>query len=269
MSFPVSVAALLLWSNVSISGILPCNAIFLSILLPSTRTGGLADKLPCVEHDLQASQREWMAFGAVSLLRHCHRCWRCCFCTSLPISPPFFMFLNHERTASSTVAHGCLIFITSGQAVSYVDVFRLRFATGGGGCQRWNNSGTEYKYQKCERRATLKRLKTRPGRLFDPLLPRVLFFQERVVCGLKLQGLFLKRQTEVSAHFAEITANEILTSHAMWEVSTVLQWTVCFDLCCLSTSFYAPVDAVLYECDTFVHVAFVRRSWLSPLKHKT
>ncbi|CAM9479727.1 unnamed protein product [Scytosiphon promiscuus] len=40
---------------------------------------------------------------------------------------------------------------------------------------------------------------------------------ERVVCGLKLQGLFLKRQTEVSAHFAEITANEILTSHAMWE----------------------------------------------------
>ncbi|CBJ26925.1 conserved unknown protein [Ectocarpus siliculosus] len=40
---------------------------------------------------------------------------------------------------------------------------------------------------------------------------------ERIVCGLKLQGLFLKRQTEVSAHFAEITSNEILTSQAMWE----------------------------------------------------
>ncbi|CAM9310844.1 unnamed protein product [Ectocarpus fasciculatus] len=40
---------------------------------------------------------------------------------------------------------------------------------------------------------------------------------ERIVCGLKLQGLFLKRQTEVSAHFAEIVSNEILTSQAMWE----------------------------------------------------
>lgn len=44
------------------------------------------------------------------------------------------------------------------------------------------------------------------------------FLQERIVCGLKVQGLFLKRQTEVSAQFAEITANEILTSQAMWEV---------------------------------------------------
>lgn len=39
------------------------------------------------------------------------------------------------------------------------------------------------------------------------------------MCGLKLQGLFLKRQTEVSAHFAEIVSGEILTSQAMWEVS--------------------------------------------------
>ena len=38
------------------------------------------------------------------------------------------------------------------------------------------------------------------------------------MCGIKVQGLFLKRQTEVSAQFAELVSNEILTSQAMWEV---------------------------------------------------
>ncbi|CAM9751844.1 unnamed protein product [Ascophyllum nodosum] len=40
---------------------------------------------------------------------------------------------------------------------------------------------------------------------------------ERVVCGLKVQGLFLRRQVEVSAQFAEMVSAEVLTSKAMWE----------------------------------------------------
>lgn len=42
--------------------------------------------------------------------------------------------------------------------------------------------------------------------------------QEHIICGLKIQGLFLKRQEEVSSQFAKIVAGEILTSQAMWEV---------------------------------------------------
>lgn len=52
-----------------------------------------------------------------------------------------------------------------------------------------------------------------------------------MVCGLKLQGLFLKRQKEVSVQFAEITAKEILTSHAMWEVGCT--YYLCLCLVCL------------------------------------
>ena len=39
-----------------------------------------------------------------------------------------------------------------------------------------------------------------------------------MVCGLKVQGLFLRRQVEVSAQFAGMVSAEVLTSKAMWEV---------------------------------------------------
>lgn len=57
------------------------------------------------------------------------------------------------------------------------------------------------------------------GYLTNYLALKMIFrpVNEHLVCGLKVQGLFLKRQKEVSIQFAEITAKEILTSHAMWE----------------------------------------------------
>ncbi|CAM9431910.1 unnamed protein product [Chrysoparadoxa australica] len=39
---------------------------------------------------------------------------------------------------------------------------------------------------------------------------------EHIICGLRIQGLFLKRQQEVAAQFAEVYAAEVLTSEAIW-----------------------------------------------------
>ncbi|CAM9958828.1 unnamed protein product, partial [Discosporangium mesarthrocarpum] len=57
------------------------------------------------------------------------------------------------------------------------------------------------------------------GYLTNWLALKMIFrpIEERMLCGLRVQGLFLKRQQEVSAQFAEINSKEILTSEAMWE----------------------------------------------------
>ena len=63
--------------------------------------------------------------------------------------------------------------------------------------------------------------------IFSPIEPRM-------VCGFKLQGLFLRRQPEVSEIFARIVMNEILHVPAIWEA--VLHGP-------LSKNFYAMLRA--------------------------
>lgn len=58
------------------------------------------------------------------------------------------------------------------------------------------------------------------------------------MCKMKLQGLFLKRQTEVSAQFAELVSSEILTSQAMWEVR--------LSTCCAATGWVSPVPVFYF-----------------------
>ena len=47
--------------------------------------------------------------------------------------------------------------------------------------------------------------------IFEPVEPVYLFFG-----SLKLHGLFLQRQAEVSAEFAEYLTSQVLTSERMW-----------------------------------------------------